>query len=287
MGNILSTVLDRPIAFHRCFIDLGIGINGAIMLSQAIYWSSRTNNDEGWFYKVRDEWTEETGLSRKQQESSRKKMTQLGFWHEVKHGLPAKLYYRIDFEVLNKLLTELHESKQTSGSRISSKYGMKGSTEMVQKEPSVARESSQLYTETTTEITSENTYLLKEKKQKKNNQSVKEEDVSEIFEHWKRVTGSQKARMTGKHDKRYKKIVERMKNYSKYELMDAISGVMLSTFHVENGHLGISTIFRDDEQVDKFLAIRRSGAKSTSNKSAFAKNQSAVAKFLGKDDDSF
>ena len=30
---------DRPIAFNRDFVDLGIGITGALLLSQAIYWS--------------------------------------------------------------------------------------------------------------------------------------------------------------------------------------------------------------------------------------------------------
>lgn len=31
--------LDRPTAFHRAFVQLGIGITGALLLSQALYWS--------------------------------------------------------------------------------------------------------------------------------------------------------------------------------------------------------------------------------------------------------
>jgi len=31
-------ILDRPIAFHRCFVEITKSVAGALLLSQAVYW---------------------------------------------------------------------------------------------------------------------------------------------------------------------------------------------------------------------------------------------------------
>ena len=69
--NIL-TVLDRPIAFQRAFVKLTDSINAALMLSQAVYWSSRTGDPGGWFWKTQSQWEDETGLTRREQDGARK-----------------------------------------------------------------------------------------------------------------------------------------------------------------------------------------------------------------------
>ncbi len=89
------------------------------MLSQAVYWSSRTNDSEGWFYKSQVEWEAETGLTRYEQESAHKKLVKLGFMQEKKQGLPCKLYYRVDLERFNhpwmrKTSKLVWENQQTS-----------------------------------------------------------------------------------------------------------------------------------------------------------------------------
>lgn len=94
-------LLDRPIAFHRIFVTLTGSITAALMLSQGVYWSLRTNDEEGWFWKTQEEWVEETGLTRKEQENARKKLRDLKFWQEELRGVPAKLHYRIDSDLLN------------------------------------------------------------------------------------------------------------------------------------------------------------------------------------------
>lgn len=70
----LASMLDRPIAFQRSFVHLGAGITGALMLSQAVYWANRGSDDDGWFFKTQVEWEDETGLSRTEQETARKKL---------------------------------------------------------------------------------------------------------------------------------------------------------------------------------------------------------------------
>lgn len=96
--------LDRPIAFQRVFVEFGAGITGALFLSQCVYWANRTTDKEGWFYKTQDEWQDETGLSRYEQEGARKKLRELGLIEEMKAGVPAKLFYRVDEQVICNMI---------------------------------------------------------------------------------------------------------------------------------------------------------------------------------------
>lgn len=100
------TLFDRPIAFQRCFVRLTHSVNAALMLSQAVYWSIRTKNPDGWFWKTQDEWEEETGLTRREQESARKQLRSIGFWDEELRGVPAKLYFHVDKETLQSSLAD-------------------------------------------------------------------------------------------------------------------------------------------------------------------------------------
>ena len=108
----LQALLDRPVAYHSAFVKLGAGATGALMLSQAVYWSSRTNDANGWFYKSQIEWEAETGLTRYEQEGARKKLVKLGIMEEKKQGLPCKLYYRVALDFLVATLDA--ENQQSS-----------------------------------------------------------------------------------------------------------------------------------------------------------------------------
>lgn len=128
MNNIDPTsVFDRPIAFNRGFVNLGCGVTGALLLSQAVYWSKRTSKGDGWFYKTATEWEEETGLSRREQETARAKLRDCGVLLELKQGLPCKTYFCIDFPILFQLCgfshTGLHESAKQVATNTPNRYG--------------------------------------------------------------------------------------------------------------------------------------------------------------------
>jgi len=90
----LNQMLDRPIAYHRVFVELTGSVLAAVMLSQALYWQRRTNGKNE-FWKTMDEWEEETGLSRREQETARRALRKHGFWKEERKGVPAKLYFQL------------------------------------------------------------------------------------------------------------------------------------------------------------------------------------------------
>ncbi|HEJ9830432.1 DnaT-like ssDNA-binding domain-containing protein [Pseudomonas aeruginosa] len=115
----LQALLERPVAYHRAFVALGAGVTGALMLSQAVYWSSRTNDADGWFYKSQVEWEEETGLTRYEQEGARKKLIKLGVLEERKQGVPCKLFFRVCMDVLSaSLVAENQQSSMRKTSKL-------------------------------------------------------------------------------------------------------------------------------------------------------------------------
>lgn len=104
----LGKLLGRPIAYHRVFVQFA-GVTGAVMLSQAIYWSEKTNDRDGWFWKTIEEWEEETGLTRREQETARRRLG--GVMKCELRGIPARLFFRVDFEALEKILIHNNMNK--------------------------------------------------------------------------------------------------------------------------------------------------------------------------------
>ena len=151
-GYIPPEFLDRPIAFHPAFVRLGVGVTGAVMLGQAVYWSSRTKDSSGWFYKTQSEWESETALTRYEQEGARKKLKKLGILQEMKRGVPCKVFYRVDFQQLSLLLFQYVENQQTSMQETSS-TGCGNSPNSDAENQQTITESTHRVPETTTEST--------------------------------------------------------------------------------------------------------------------------------------
>lgn len=100
--QIVKELLRRPIAFHPVFVDISGSVTAALFLSQACYWSERT--EWNWFYKTQQEWEKETGLTRHEQDGARRKLVKLKVIEEVRRGVPAKMYYRVDAQILADLI---------------------------------------------------------------------------------------------------------------------------------------------------------------------------------------
>lgn len=98
------------ISIPRKFIDLTGDLNSAAILNQILYWSSRTKDPDGWFYKTYSEWQEEIGLTQyqvkraitgdKRTKKDNLVLSDLGVQTiRKKRGNAVKLHYRIDMEV--------------------------------------------------------------------------------------------------------------------------------------------------------------------------------------------
>jgi hypothetical protein len=109
----LDALLGPPIAYRASLARLCNSLPAALMLSQALYWITVTDDPLGWFYKTAEEWTRETFLTLSRQQSARRCLRQLGFWHEKLKGQPGKLHYRVDREKLLEALHQFAENPQT------------------------------------------------------------------------------------------------------------------------------------------------------------------------------
>jgi hypothetical protein len=131
----MRTLLDRPIAYHRGLVPLTGGALPALLLSQAIYWQLRTTSEDGWWWKTRHEWTEETGLSRSEQETARRALRQTTWWQEQRRGVPARMHYRVDLDALLAQLAGIQPAgwqaggKRDGGNLTSNAGGMPPNTE--------------------------------------------------------------------------------------------------------------------------------------------------------------
>ena len=95
-AELLLEVFDIPVSFHRCLVPVAGGVTPALMLSQAI-WTTQTleATEDGWFMRSQEQWTQETGLTRWEQETARRALRQVGLLEERRVGMPAKLWFRV------------------------------------------------------------------------------------------------------------------------------------------------------------------------------------------------
>jgi hypothetical protein len=115
----IEFLFGRPIAFHRCFVKVTGSVHAALMLSQTLYWlnperqGQNRGKDNGWFWKTREEWEVELGLSRWEQETARKQLRHTKFWLEKEKRLVHRIFFSIDFVELEKALAEAASASRT------------------------------------------------------------------------------------------------------------------------------------------------------------------------------
>ena len=101
--------IGRPVAYYPGLAHLLGSVQSALFLSQFIYWEGKQHDPERWIYKKADEFTEETGLSRNEQRTARKRLKELLILEEKLVGIPPTLQFRIDYERLNELWEKREE----------------------------------------------------------------------------------------------------------------------------------------------------------------------------------
>ncbi|MBD2770671.1 hypothetical protein [Iningainema tapete] len=177
----LTSLLQSPIAYHRIFAEIGGGATAGLFLSQAFYWSQRTSDPDGWFYKSTAEWEAETALTRYEQETVRKRLIKSGLIEEKKLGMPCTLHFRINREELIAAIVQkaqptleaettqnqqFGENHQTSSGKTTklvrgkppNLFGENHQTGESQNPFSASDSSAKNSPEITTEITTENTH---------------------------------------------------------------------------------------------------------------------------------
>ena len=115
--SLVDLIGDRPIAYHRCFRVVSGSTVAGLFLAQAVFWQLR-NGDE-WWRQTRAKWERETGMSRREIETARARLCQVGLLSHERRGLPAESWYFVNLPKLEAMLQKLFmakpRKKETSG----------------------------------------------------------------------------------------------------------------------------------------------------------------------------
>ncbi|MGB6097903.1 MAG: hypothetical protein WBF95_16600 [Comamonas thiooxydans] len=94
------TNVGHPVAYYPRLARFFGSVNVAILFAQLHYWSQRGESDLG-THKSSEQFTEETGLSYREQVTARKQLREAGFLVETHRRLEHRIYYRLNLEAVD------------------------------------------------------------------------------------------------------------------------------------------------------------------------------------------
>ena len=97
----------RVVAHRPCFGRLFGGAACGVLLSQFWFWAGTPGvraRPDGWFWKPQREITAETGLSRAETETARRRLCAQGVLEEKRCGIPAVMHFRVDLNVVMRVI---------------------------------------------------------------------------------------------------------------------------------------------------------------------------------------
>jgi len=105
---MVAKVLGPSVAYHRTLADIGGGVHAGLMLSRALYRTRLqvTRRHDAWITNTAARWSEEIGLSRREQETARRDLVRIGVWEEALRGMPPRLVARTRLDCLLSLLND-------------------------------------------------------------------------------------------------------------------------------------------------------------------------------------
>jgi hypothetical protein len=103
MQAYIAASREKPVAYRPSFARIARSVGAGVWLSQLCYWDGKESNDDGWIFKTVPEFETETGMSEREQETARRRWSELGVVEISKRGLPAMPCYRIAWARLMEL----------------------------------------------------------------------------------------------------------------------------------------------------------------------------------------
>ena len=95
MSTLLKQLHQRPIAYYPIYRNITGSTTGAILLSQLMYWFFKKDK----FFKTNEDIMKETMLTDRELRTAKKIIKELPFIIVTKEQIPAKTFYKIDWEI--------------------------------------------------------------------------------------------------------------------------------------------------------------------------------------------
>lgn len=103
---VIKAMFQRIVAYHPVITKATKSVKLTVLWGQIHYWTSKTNDPDGWVYKSHQDLFEETGLTRKAVDTARELGKKLGIIETVVKGTPPTVHYRIDEDRMVLLVSE-------------------------------------------------------------------------------------------------------------------------------------------------------------------------------------
>src|ERR671917_483717 len=101
--------------------DLARVVGGAtigLFLSQLLFLSDKGANPEGWVYKSEAEMGRETGLTKREQQTARRKLLALGVIQIVRQGFKFTYHFRIVWERLYQVIEKFQRGRNVPTEKV-------------------------------------------------------------------------------------------------------------------------------------------------------------------------
>lgn len=120
LGDVLRGI-GRPVTYFPALCPMVGGVNACILLCHLLWWSDQGDDPE-WIYKTQRDIEDETGLTRREQDTARAKLVDLGLVLVERRGVPPVLHYHVDIDALElaweaectKAPNRMHSTADTS-----------------------------------------------------------------------------------------------------------------------------------------------------------------------------
>src|ERR671919_2935467 len=101
--------------------DLARAVGGAtigLFLSQLLFLSDKGNNPDGWVYKSEQEMGRETGLTKREQQTARRKLLSLGVIQIERRGFKFTYHFKVIWERLYQVIEQFQRTQTVATEKI-------------------------------------------------------------------------------------------------------------------------------------------------------------------------
>lgn len=185
-AEFLRELNARPIAVYPIYIEFARSVNAGLLLSQLMFYFQSLKKDK--IFKTNEEICAETMLTINELRAAKKIIKECGFIETSKEGLPARTFYKIDWDKYYKTMSAFAAEKQRNNNGEINPASCIKSTRPVElisrdqlSEIHATNKNNNFNTQTTSETTSENSFSAREKNQTSLNAPALKENPNENF----------------------------------------------------------------------------------------------------------
>ncbi len=101
----LLRIIGKPIAYYPQLAKPLGGVNASLLFGHFLYWNDKGRSELG-VYRTADEIEVETGLSRDEQRTARRKLRERGVLIETEKRIEHRIYYKLDLDRFDEIISQ-------------------------------------------------------------------------------------------------------------------------------------------------------------------------------------